>query len=277
MARSQAPQMGGGRRLRAPGFRERSVLAARARVAPWGGIAVSLLAHLTVFGGFFAYAHVRPPRIVPPKPIVARLVRLGTPRDEKLLPRLPAPSAPAPPPEEKAVAVPTKPPEPAKPAVPAVPAKAVEPPKAAESAEKQAIERQKRMAEALARLGPPPAGPTGKKVEELPGRADGDRRGTAEDAAAGDRYLALVQEALKGNYSQPNAIPMKEYLHLSCKIRLFIRANGKIERFKIVEGSGNALYDRAVEATLQRTTLPPPPPAALVLWAKDGIGFEFKP
>lgn len=269
------------RKVRAQSFRERSMLIAGARQGLWSGLSVSVGAHVLVFGGALLYAHLTPPRTVPEKPIVAKLVRLGKPRDEKLLPRLPAapPPAPTPAPVEVPVVAPQQPP--AAPQQPST-AKTLDVPRPAPkvdaaAASSEALERQKRMMEALSRLGPPAAGPTGKVVEELPGQADGDPRGDADEAAEGDRYLALVQLALRQNYAVPTIISDKERLYLKCKLFLKIAPNGKIDSYRITEPSGNAHFDRAVEASLQRAVLPPPPPAFLRTYGEDGLEIGFKP
>src|SRR5690606_18847752 len=129
------------------------------------GVAVSLLAHVAMFGGALAYAHWTPPRVVPETPIVAKLVRLGKPRDEKLLPRLPTaapppPPAPAPAPPTPAPPVPAAaPPPPTAPSPDPKPASAVEPtpeptpgPTDAARAALEELERRKKLMEALGQV-----------------------------------------------------------------------------------------------------------------------------
>lgn len=263
-------------KVRGLGFRDRSLLAARSRVRPWAGVAVSLFAHVAVFGGALAYAHYTPPRLVPEKPMVAKLVRLGKPRDEKLLPRLPAPApvpvVAKPPPPVPAPPAPAPPPAPVVAPVPVVPVSPTTPaPRDAAKAALEELERRNRMMQALGAV------PTGPKPEELEGQADGDRLGEEAEAAAGDMYLGLVVQALKRNYVVPTTIPRKERLFLSCKLRLFIEPDGTISRSTIEVGSGNAQFDRAVEASIQRTRLLKPPAAFLAQFGADGVGFEFKP
>lgn len=276
-------------KVKGQSFRERSMLLGGTRQGLWTGLTVSIGAHLAVFGGAWIYAHFTPPRTVPEKPIVAKLVRLGKPRDEKLLPRLPAapppaptPVAPVPVPVVAPQPAPAPPPAAAEPAktveVPSQKVPAVDPKEAAQKASAEALERQKRMMEALAKLGAPAAnGPTGKVAEELPGQADGDANGDADEAAEGDRYLALVQQALRANYAVPTIISDKERLFLKCKLFLKIAANGKIDSYRISEPSGNPHFDRAVETSIQRTVLPPPPPAFLRTYGDEGLEIGFKP
>lgn len=263
---------GPARRVRGPDYRDRSLLAGRPRTRLWSGLTVSMLAHVVMFGGALAYAHWTPPRVVPDKPIVAKLVRLGKPRDEKLLPRLPA-APPPPPPQETAVPVPAPPPTTPPPDV--QPAKTIDVPVTPTPAQ-AAADRQKKLADAFSKLGPAPTGPVGKKPEELPGREDGDARGSAEEAAEGDRYLALVDQALRDNYVLPTTISQKERIALVCVIWLDIAKDGKIREFRILEPSSNGHFDRAIEAGVQRTKLPPPPPAFFAAYP-DGLPVRFKP
>lgn len=242
------------------------------------GVVFSIAAHLAVFGGAWVYANRAPPRLVQEKPIVAKLVRLGKPRDEKLLPRLPkTPTAPP----QKPVAVPQPTPQPsptAKPEPAPSPTAKAEPVPETKPAPKvdaaaDALARQEQMLAALARV----SGPTSQSgEEELPGQADGDVLGTADEASEGDRYLALVEQSLRSNYILPTTISAKERLHLACVLYLKIAPSGKVESFEIIESSGNPHFDRAVEASVRQTLLPPPPDSFRKLY-RDGLEIRFKP
>lgn len=277
----------------------------------WPGILVSVLAHVAMFGGALLYAHMAPPRVVPEKPIVAKLVRLGKPRDEKLLPRLPEQAPPSPPAVDAAPAPPPAPeptPPPTTKSAPSEPAPAVKKltdkkePKVEKREEKkddkaekreekraqkeearreralEALERQQRLMEALNRLGkpPPPPGPTARKGEPLPGQRDGDVRGTAEKANDGDRYLALVEEALRRSYVLPATISEKERMHLTCEVFIRIDPDGNVDSSHIQESSGNEQFDRAIEAGLRRMSLPAPPRLFLDRYP-DGIAIRYRP
>jgi colicin import membrane protein/protein TonB len=131
--------------------------------------------------------------------------------------------------------------------------------------------------EALDRLGPPPPpGPTAKKAEPLEGRADGDPAGDALRAEEGDRYLALVQKALRDGYVLPTTISAQELLRLSCEVFIRIAADGRISQARIQAPSGNAQFDRAIESALARLTLPPPPKGFLERYP-DGLAIRYKP
>lgn len=266
------------RKVKGPTLEERSSLLGRKRRGLSVGLGASLAAHLLMFGGAWVYAMWSPPRVVAEKPIVAKLVRLGKPRDEKLLPRLPK-TPTTPPPTTKAAPAPAPAPVPAP--VPAPKAAPSPTAKAEPVAPKPdpaaaAAARQKQMMEALARVAPVD-GPTSDSGEvDLPGQADGDAMGTAEDAAEGDRYLALVEQALRSNYVLPTTISAKERLYLKCVLFLKIAASGKIDSFRIAESSGNPHFDRAVEASVARTMLAPPPDSFRKTY-RDGLEIVFKP
>jgi TonB family protein len=250
------------------------------------GTIASVVAHVTMFGGALLYARLTPPRTVAQAPIMARLVRLGKPRPDDLLPRLNRPTRdqvsskhakpePAKPPQDapNAVAIPQKEPKP----TPDEPDEAESPVKQHQKEIKEAMERQKRIADALAKLGAPTDGPTSDKGEDAPGDEKGDVQGDADKAAEGDRYVALVVAALRRNFIVPTAISDKEPLFLNVKLRIFVGADGRITRHTIDESSGNLEYDHAVEATVNRTELPSPPADLARTYATNGIGFRFKP
>lgn len=260
------------RKVKGDGFRDRYQLVAKSRAPLGPGIVVSILAHVAMFGGALVYARYAAPRVVAERPIIAKLVRLGKPRDEKLLPRLP--NAPPPPTAAPpvAVSVPS-----AAPPAPSATAKSIdakpEPPRERAN---EAMERQRKLMEALDKLGAPTTGPTSKVHEDLPGQADGDRLGDAEKAAEGDRYLALVDRALHQNFVVPTTISEKERLFLSCVVFIKITPDGRVSQSRLTTPSGNDQFDRAVERGLQTTTLPPPPAAFLARYG-EGLELHFKP
>lgn len=249
--------------------------ATRRRVGLTWGVGLSVFAHVSVFGGAWLYANMSPPRLVQEKPIVAKLVRLGTPRDEKLLPRLPKTAPPPKPAPAKPVSVATPAPAPTSaPAPPSPTAKAE--PVAKPDPVADAAARRQQMMDALAKLAPATGATSDSGDEELPGQTDGHALGTAEDAEEGDRYLGLVVEAIRKNYVLPTTISARERLHLSCVLELKIAASGKIDSFRILETSGNPHFDRAVEASVRQTFLPAPPEGFRKAYG-GGLEIRFKP
>lgn len=252
--------------------------------ARWSvGVVLSIAAHVAMFGGALLYARITPPRTVQPPPIMAKLVRLGKPRPDDLLPRLAAPTAPEPVKVAKPSPTAPEPPATHEPAVAPKPVPTKEGKGPAEPAPPErdvhdALKRQRRLSDALAKLGAPTDEPTSPKGEAPAGREDGSTLGNAEKAAEGDRYAALVQEALRRNYTVPTTIPERERLFLSVDLRIFIAADGSIRRFQIEKPSGNDAFDRAVEGTLAKTNnLPSPPTILMRTYANEGLGIRFKP
>jgi outer membrane biosynthesis protein TonB len=248
----------------------------------WPGVAASVLAHVAMFGGALLYARLSPPRVKAERPIVAKLVRLGEERSDKLLPRLDAASAP-PPPARTSTAEAKPVPASAKPAVPvALPSMKPSPPQpAAPKADAKreamaALDRQRRLMEALDSLGPPTTGPTGRKVEPRPGRRDGDARGTSDTATEGDRYLGLLDRALHESYVLPTTISEKERRYLVCKVFIRVARDGRLVDSRIEEPSSNPAFDRAIEGGLRKLQLPPPPREFLQAYP-DGLELVFRP
>jgi colicin import membrane protein/protein TonB len=243
---------------------ETSALSRRDRL--WPAVSASLVAHLLLVGWAVAG---RPPAIIDldQKPIVAKLVRLGEKRPEQYLPRKdeapPAPAPPAPPapaapapvpaaaPSPTATSPRTKPPAPA-PAAPAAPARG-----ASLAAILSKVQRQ-------------------QADEARWGAPDGDRSGDSE-TAEGDQYLALVDRALRANYSAPVTIPERERLYLEATVVLWVEPDGRIIRWRQERPSGNATFDAAVERTLRGTARVPPPPESMrESLRKGGIQLVFR-
>ncbi|MGZ6162942.1 MAG: energy transducer TonB, partial [Myxococcaceae bacterium] len=113
----------------------------------WSAVVHAVLLSLAVV---YAKLHETPPLDLEQKPIRATLVRQGTPRDEKLLPRI---EQPPPPPLEQKAPAPVAAPEPPRTAAPS-PVAAPVPPRAKQAGEKKADPRQKLLG-AFDRMGKP--------------------------------------------------------------------------------------------------------------------------
>lgn len=247
-----------------------SALARRPPPYRWTGL-VSLALHVALVGGVVAASMVQAcgPKLPPPTPaIAAKLVRLGKPRDPKLLPRKPT-EPPPPPPAAREAPVPVPDAAPS----PAAKVAAPSPAAAAPAAEKpdpnrkldDILKRFSRENSALAR------------AEEAIGAMDGDPEGDAEQAAEGERYLALVQKRIQDRYQLPSTIPDTELLHLRTGVVVHIDASGKIFKHRVEEASSNPLFDSAVIAAIDRAATVPPPPEHLRDTLKRGIRINFRP
>jgi colicin import membrane protein/protein TonB len=228
----------------------------------WPAVLASALLHLAFFG--WAIAHRGGAALdAGQKPIVAKLVRLGEKRPENLLPR----KEEEPPP---AAAVPKTAPA----APPTARAAPVLDAKAKPAAEKPPEGGGKPGGDPLARV---MSKIQKEKAEESPrwGDPSGDAEGDASEGSEGDRYLALVQRAIRSNFRLPATIPERERLHLRATVILLLEPTGAIRDFKIVKRSGNAEFDDAVERSARWGRLPPPPPALAERYRRDGIQVEY--
>jgi colicin import membrane protein len=234
----------------------------------WPSVTVSLAVHALII--VWALARPAGPEIdLEQKPIVARLVRLGEKKPEEFLPRKEAPPEPPAPAPAVVVAaapgpnVPMAPPA-AKPAPKAPPAK---PPPAAAAPSRGTGTS---LASVLSRVR------DDVQREKRYGSPDGDPAGDSDTASEGDRYLALVQRALKASYRIPATISERDRLHLKGTIVVYIEGDGRIARWRIEKPSGNGAFDDALERTLRETRLPPPPDAMRERYRSIGVQVLFQ-
>src|SRR5690242_10294368 len=169
------------------------------------------------------------------KPIVARLVRLGEKRPEDSRPRKVAPPEPAAPPAPAAAPVLAAPAKPAAPAANAPPARPA--------------------ASGTGRSGTTLASVLSKVQKDADrdrwGSPDGDPSGDSETGSEGDRYIALVDRAIRTYYHPPLTIPERERLHLETTVVVWIEPDGRIVRFRQERSSGNPQFDGAVERSIK--------------------------
>ena len=215
----------------------------------------SVLVHAVLLGLVLGYGALFQRALIDlnQKPIQAKLVRLGTPRDEKLLPRI---EEPPPPPKE--------PPPPAPAPVAALPP--VDP----APAKKTADERQKLLG-AFDKMS------KAKRPPEMSGALDGDTSGDAAEAE-GERYYGQLSAQVKRFYDVSETIPDQERVRLVAQVALFIDPNGQLSRARLVKSSGNDLFDGSVLSAVKRAAPFAPPPTHLRnALQKYGIVLQFRP
>jgi TonB family protein len=244
-----------------------SLLAPRpSKVVPF--FALSIAAHVALIAlGVLASWLISPKMIdLDQKPIHASLVRLGKPRDEKLLPRKEEPPPPVK--EEKA-------PEP-------VPVPVAEPPKAVaivgpEPKKPTAKQDGKKEAEARKQLFSA-FNKTGKqaKPEDLEGRDDGDPNGDSA-REEGERYFGLISAAVRRYYDVSNTIPEAERRTLKAEVAMRVSATGVATDVRIKKGSGNELFDDAVLSAVKKAAPFSPPPEHLRKVLQGGVTLAFSP
>ena len=188
------------------------------------------------------------------KPITASLVRLGKPREEKLLPR--KEEAPPEPKKEEKVEVPLPIPSPKAVVVP----------------------------------GPEPKKPTAKqdlfkalnnaakqaKPEELEGKADGDVNGDSAKEE-GERYFAIISSAVRRNLDVSDTIPEAERRTLKAEVSMKVSATGETSDVRLKKGSGNEMFDGAVLSAVKKAAPFSPPPEHLKKTLQAGVTLSFSP
>lgn len=243
----------------------KSVLSMDSREPALPGLVLAVVLHAAVFGSAFFL-----PRLfdrAPPlrKPIIARMVALGKPRDPHLLPRRESPPPPA-------AAAPL--------AGPITPGSAAKAPgsKAPSVPQKRAPTRQELMQRALAHA----AGRATPESKEAPdperaGSPTGSPEGTAQSAEEGDAYFTAVHDAILEKYVVPSVISERERLYLAASVVAWIGPNGQILKHQFEKKSGNAFFDQALELAIQQAKLPPPPPEIAKSLRDTGVVLNFKP
>jgi TonB family protein len=227
----------------------------------------SAMAHGILLGAIVASSYLRltPAIDMNQQPIKASLVRLGKPRDEKLLPQKDQPL----PPEEKKLEPAPAPPAPPEPkgavAIPDVKASDA----SKKSGEKSAADRRKQLFSAFSK--------TAAGSRELEGQADGDPGGDSA-TAEGERYWALLSAQVRRNYDVSQTIPEQERLHLKAQVLVMIGRSGELQRAQVIRPSGNSMFDNAVLAAVKRTApFSPPPDHLRDALQRKGVALEFRP
>jgi TonB family protein len=194
----------------------------------------------------------RPPIDLSQKPIKASLVRLGTPRDKRLLPRkeeTPPPprqeEAPQPMPRETAQKEPS-------------PAATVPSPAAKQQGNKQQEDTRRKLFGAFDRAG--------AKPKEVEGAADGDVLGDSA-IQEGERYYGALRAQVRRYFFVSQTIPDQERIRLQADVLVRIGRAGELLEAKLRKSSGNDLFDSAVLTAVKRASPFAPPPTHLV----DGL------
>jgi outer membrane biosynthesis protein TonB len=235
----------------------KSVLALPSRTPAAPAMALAVLFHLAILGAAVWLPRLfdRPPPLR--KPIIAKLVALGRPRDPRLLPRKESPPpAASPAPSKTAPSL--------KPTVPAPPRR--------EPSRRDLMERA--LAHAAGKATPEPREPPDP---ERAGSPQGSVEGTAATAEEGDAYFTAVHDAILENYVVPSVISERERLYLAASVLAYIGPDGRILKHEFQKKSGNNFFDQALEVAIQKTRLPPPPPDLARSLRDSGVVLNFRP
>ncbi len=232
-------------------------------------VAASIGAHVGFMFLFALASHAFGSKLIDldQKPIHASLVRKGTPRDEKLLPRK---EEPPPPPkkEEGAVAPPVPTERPSAPPAPGV--RPTEKSTVKKPGEKDGQDRRKQLFGAFNRTG------KASRPEERAGQQDGDPNGDS-DVQEGERYFGLLSAQVRRHYDVSDTIPEQDRVRLSAVVFIRLGKAGDVLEVKLAQASGNSLYDAAVVAAVKKAAPFSPPPEHLRATMADGANFKFTP
>lgn len=229
-------------------------------------VMASVVGHVLVVAVWLALSWVlRGPAInMDQQPIKASLVRLGKPRDEKLLPRKEEPPAP-PVKAAEPVAAPVK--APAVDTAVKLPSKDAKPDK---NDKKSSADAKKSLFDAMNKAG------RAGKVEEAEGAADGDPNGDSAKQE-GERYYGLLKSVVQRNYDVSDTIPEAERRTLKAEVALWIGQAGELLDAKLSKPSGNALFDEAVVGAVKKASpFAPPPPNLRDVLKKSGVAIVFR-
>ncbi len=247
--------------------------------------ALSVLVHAAGIALAVWIAQREPPKITPvQKPVTAKLVRLGKPRDKRLLPRLEQ-EAPPPPPPPKTVDVPV-PDAPAAPPPPvSVPSTAPTVPAAPQKTQTRAPTTRTSHRTALATAARRQSlfsafSNTAKSAaDEAVGEEDGDPEGDSDSAEEGERYFGLILAKARRHYDVSKSISPQEIIRLKAVVVLYIGSRGELIRDpELQKSSGNGLFDQEVLMALKKAAPFGPPPKNLAETLRTvGVAIEAKP
>lgn len=221
-------------------------------------IALSLGLHIGLAAGwlFFPDMSKKPALDLDAAVVKTKLVKLGKPRDEKLLPRI---SGAKPPDSAKRK-------EPSDTPTPENPDKSTKQPSAADILKEfEKDNKPKDLSDLINdRIGEP--------TDE--GQLDGDKEGVALTGEIVDSYFARVSARIQKHHEISATISDEERVRLKCVIALKLDADGNVVDARIQSSSGNDVYDNGALAAAKRASpMPVPPPPAR---ARVEAGFALQ-
>ncbi len=246
-------------------FRERVSLHQRQNRLMRIAVAISVVAHVFVFVAWLVWPQPTRAAVDLDEAIIkTRLVKLGKPRDEKLLPRLP--TSPPPPKVEKK-------PEPK-----------IEPEKKPDSLPKPEADTKPSAADILEKFKTQAERPKelsdiindriGEPTDE--GRPDGDAEGSALDGEVTASYFARVLARVQNNMEVSSVLTDEERVRLRAVLCFKIAEDGAVNDIT-VKTSGSPIYDADVLAAARRASPVPAPPLPARARAAEGVCFNACP
>jgi TonB family protein len=229
-------------------------------------VAASVVVHLAVFGAWVVWPESATARVDLDEAIIkTRLVKLGKPRDEKLLPRLPTSPPPPPPTESK-------------------PQPTVDPPKTPDTLPQPTPESKPSAADILNKFKSQTDAPRdlkdlikdriGEPTDE--GRPDGDAEGSALDGEVTASYFARVQARIQNAMEVSSVLTDEEQVRLRAVLCVKIGDDGTVSDVT-VKTSGSPVYDADVATAARRASPVPAPPPPARKQAGEGVCFNACP
>lgn len=233
---------------------------------------VSFIVHVAFVVIWAVGSFKRPPPVqLDDNVIKTRLVKLGKPRDEKLLPRLDASRPPPPTPQTSPAPVPT--PEPPKPTTKA-PEKAEAPPEpkrsAADILKEFAAEDSKQPS-----LDDLIKNRIGESLDE--GHEQGSKVGTDITGRLKADYNDVLRAKVERAYVLPTTLTDDERVRLWTNLFIKVGESGELLDAKLSPSSGNTAFDEAVLAAARKAAPFPPPPLPLRDFYRQGVGMKVCP
>jgi TonB family protein len=224
---------------------------------------LSLGVHIGLALGWAFFPAPKKPAIDLDAAIVkTRLVKLGKPRDEKLLPRLP--TSPPPAPADKK-APPTETPTPPKP--------------------DPATSKKPSAADILDKFSKDNAKPTdvrdlirnriGEVTDE--GQLDGDRDGDALKGELQKTYFQQLIAHIRRRMEVSNTLSDDQRIRLKATLFLRVGAEGEVLDVRIQSSSGSTVFDNDVVTAARRSSPVPAPPPLVRDLVEKGVGINFCP
>jgi colicin import membrane protein len=226
----------------------------------WPAVLVSVTLHGSALAAYaFWPAPTKPAINLDQAAIKARLVKLGKPRDEALLPRMDAPQPPNAAQQKPSINV-----DNAKPAPTDQPK-----PSAADILNKLKNEREKPTLNELIerRLGEP--------TDE--GQKDGDVDGVALDGQMVDTYFGRVAAKIQRATQVSSVLSDDERIRLRAVVCFQIDDQGALSEVKLGQSSSSTVYDNDVLAAAKRASPVPAPPPGVREQARKTNCLTFCP
>ena len=229
-------------------------------------LVVSVAAHVVLCGAWMLWPSATRTAVNLDEAIIkTRLVKLGKPRDETLLPRLPT----SPPPPPRLDDKPTPSIEPPKTPDTKPDPKADPKPSASDILDKfkTAAERPKDLSELIKNR-------LGEATDE--GQADGDVDGSALDGEVTASNFARVQARIQNSMEVSSVLTDEEQVRLRAVLCVKIAEDGTLSDIT-VKSSGSQIYDADVRAAAGRSSPVPAPPLPARRQAGAGVCFNACP